>query len=307
MTTTQLSFPVMNGARKSPRVEGHRDVFMKLSSAIVAHVLDFLEIQDKVSFLSTNTTNAKEPLTFSMKTYCGTCQACLAKTEYLCTRSRERLWTSKAWTSIFRRFGLGMQELHLAGCNGIVTSVFNSMQAKQMLASISVLRVDHCNNFPIEAIAEIAKYCCNLRQLHLHDLAVKDEMVSAIIASNASTLKVVDFKGCHALKGSFLNAIAEQSVEDLNLQGCHNLDISTLETTAPYMKTIKRLNLRFCHKVTDKTIHCIVQHMPKLQDLNLRYCYKVTDAGVSALCEHAPKLHCLNLSQCWRLTDKAIW
>ncbi|OQR80914.1 hypothetical protein ACHHYP_17063 [Achlya hypogyna] len=286
---------------------GSTDRFAALSSAALANVLSFLDVRDKVRFLSTSRANAAEPLTHRMLTFCGTCDDCMAKAQHLCTKSRERTWTCDVWSSVFTRFGHSIQELQLVGCDGIEPRVFESPQAIAMLQSVSVLRLDRCNNLPIKAIALIAQHCNRLRELRLHDLAIDDETVAACISANASTLRVVDLKGCHAITGACLRALEGTLVDDVSLQGCHNVAMAELEAIAPACGQLKRLNLRFLHKVSDCVVATLVSHMPLLEDVNLRYCYKMTDAAVASLCDLAPKLRSLNLSQCWRITDAAIW
>ncbi|KDO34643.1 hypothetical protein SPRG_00705 [Saprolegnia parasitica CBS 223.65] len=295
----------MSDGRLSAAAEG--DGFAALSSATLAHVLGYLDVRDKVRFLSTSRTNAREPLVRRMQSFCGACDACKAKTEYLCASSRERVWTAETWASIFQRFGRGIEELHLVGCDGIEPSVFESPEALAMLQNIVVLRLERCANLPVASIAKLAQFCTRLREVRLHDLGIDDATVSAIVSANASTLRVLDLQGCHAITGTCLNAVGGSAVEDLSLQNCHNVAMTHLEAAAPLCGHMKRLNLRFCHKVTDSVVACIAKHMPLLEDVNLRYCYKMTDAAVSALCAGTPKLRSLNLSQCWRLTDAAIW
>jgi len=124
-----------------------RHGFDLLSSSSFQHILSFLEVSEKIQFLSSSQTLGKEGWTSCMETFCGKCdEFCRVKLQHLCSQRKERMWSTQVWTTIIKRFGHAIQELHLAGCDGISAPVFQSDEAYSMLKNLRVLSINRCKN-----------------------------------------------------------------------------------------------------------------------------------------------------------------
>ncbi|GMF14932.1 unnamed protein product [Phytophthora lilii] len=250
---------------------------------------------------------SREPLAPTVVSYCGQCEACQDKTQYLC-KQKYKHESKEFWTAVLKHSTpTGLTELRLASCDGFDVSVLRSEGAKAALSGLKVLELNRCSVMDAEALGLIADMCGNLRELRFRDMAVDRAALKKLLCKNAKSLRVVDLLGCHTVKGEDVRGIAQCfELRDLSLWGCHNVDNAAIVHVVQHCSQLERLNLRYAHKVDDKVVAAIAANLPQLKDLNLRYCYKVSDKGVQSLCESLPGLRSLNLSQCSRLTDAAI-
>lgn len=282
--------------------------FEALASENLRQVMDFLSIREQFALLSSSKgLLGREPLAPVVVSYCGQCEACQGKTEHLCSQ-RFKHESKNFWAAMLRyAMPTGLTELRLASCDGFDASVLKSAGAKAALEPLKVLELNRCTSMGAEALGLLADMCGNLKELRFRDMALDCVALKKLLSKNAATLRVVDFLGCHTVKGEDIREIAQcTQLQDLSLWGCHNVDNASIVHVVQHCSQLERLNLRYAHKVDDKVVAAIACYLPLLKDLNLRYCYKVSDKGVKSLCDSLPGLRSLNLSQCSRLTDVAI-
>ncbi|KAL7678563.1 putative leucine-rich repeat domain superfamily [Plasmopara halstedii] len=282
--------------------------FDSLPSESFRQVLDFLSIEERFALLSSNKKLlSREALAPILVSYCRQCDACVNKTEHLCTL-RSKFETMDFWTAVLKYSNpTGLKELRLANCDGFDISVLESKYATVAFQSLTVLELSKCVSMDSKAQRIIANMCTNLRELRLRDMAVDRLALKKLLTNNAATLRVVDLLGCHTVNGEDICTLIQcTQLQDLSLWGCHNVDNASIIYVVQHCRWLERLNLRYAHKVDDNVVSAIAMNLQHLKDLNLRYCYKVSDKGVKMLCESLPGLRSLNLSQCSRLTDTAI-
>ncbi|KAF0690562.1 Aste57867_18049 [Aphanomyces stellatus] len=269
--------------------------------------MDFLPVEDKVRLLSSSRSLSREALATDLKTFCGKCGNCTSCMEHLCEHSRERKWTSAIWFNIFKRFGHSVTSLSLVGCNDITIDAFESAEARSMLKELKVLRVEKCNQLGEENLKHLLAECESLREVHVRDMSLNDDGLSALLNKNRSTIRTLDLTGCHKLVGDSLRLLNDTNLEHLCLEGCHRIKLTEIQVMSTVCESLKSLNLRYCHNVNDSVVKFIAFHLPYLETLNLRYCYKLTDDGVRSICTSLFRLKALDLSQCPRISDSAVW
>ncbi|CAH0481017.1 unnamed protein product [Peronospora belbahrii] len=282
--------------------------FETLASENLRHVLNFLNIREQFALLSSSKVLLHgEPLSSSVVSYCGQCEACQSKTEHLCD-FKYKNESKEFWKAILQHSTpTGLRELRLASCEGFNASVLKTAGAAVAFKSLEILELSRCASMDEEALGLLAGMCGNLRELRFRDMAVDRKALKKLLSKNAASLRIVDLLGCHTVNGEDVRGIAQcTQLRDLSLWGCHNVDNGAIDHVVQHCPQLERLNLRYAHKVDDKMVAAIAMHLPQLKDLNLRYCYKISDKGVQSLCKFLPGLRSLNLSQCSRLSDAAI-
>ncbi|RHX98967.1 hypothetical protein DYB25_013143 [Aphanomyces astaci] len=249
----------------------------QLDANVMAHLLQFLAMNDRVQLVSTCKSLAQGGVATKFETCCGACAPCVAGLQHLCTDAPERQWARQTWTSILRRHGHALVELHLVGCVHLSPDVFASPEVRRMLQHLRVLRIDMCPGLNTRSLHSLLATCENLRRVHIVNMPLDDAGLTALVDSNRRTLRAVDLTGCHLLVGSGLQALRGSQVEQVSLEGCH-----------------------------PRIAQCIAANVPTLEHLNMRYCYKLTDGGVASICASLGRLKTLDLSQCPRITDAAV-
>lgn len=162
-----------------------------------------------------------------------------------------------------------------------------------------------------------------------------DSVLSAVVSSIGSELKVLNLSDCHLLTNAGILAVWLHcpQLTKISLQGCWNLDdsaFSTLErcVCAESLKEIslahnprftsklfefigavglERLDLSYCKGLDDRTWPALTQFASTLRSLNLKRCLGITDCSLEGI--HGVvfnELSVLNLSECALLTDSAI-
>ncbi|KAF0709203.1 hypothetical protein AaE_012940 [Aphanomyces astaci] len=281
----------------------------QLDANVMAHLLQFLAMNDRVQLVSTCKSLAQGGVATKFETCCGACAPCVAGLQHLCTDAPERQWARQTWTSILRRHGHALVELHLVGCVHLSPDVFASPEVRRMLQHLRVLRIDMCPGLNTRSLHSLLATCENLRRVHIVNMPLDDAGLTALVDSNRRTLRAVDLTGCHLLVGSGLQALRGSQVEQVSLEGCHRVKMCELEGMLEACCNtlhLRSLNVQYCHHVDDRIAQCIAANVPTLEHLNMRYCYKLTDGGVASICASLGRLKTLDLSQCPRITDAAV-
>ena len=143
------------------------------------------------------------------------------------------------------------------------------------------------------------KYCRNLEDIDLSGVAttMNDDIFSHILNNCCSkNLKWISIAGCVSLTEKSLLALEQfhLNLEHLNLKGCSNFRITSLNKVLSHFWKLDYLNLWNTH-VTDETATILAKNCRKLTVLNLNGCSNISLDSIRNIVTELPLLDHLHL------------
>lgn len=191
-----------------------------------------------------------------------------------------------------------IERLTLTNCHGLTDLGLMAL----LEGRSGLLALDICGNSEISAksIEMLADNCPKLQGLNISECELIDNKSMIKLAESCRQLKRVS----HSV---LLFAIG-LTISQLKLNGCDQLDDSSINRFALNCPNILEIDLYQCRLITDEPVTNIIQYGRSLRELRLANCEQISDASFLNLPPGRifDSLRILDLTSCHRLTDAAV-
>ncbi|KAJ7546630.1 hypothetical protein O6H91_08G047700 [Diphasiastrum complanatum] len=145
------------------------------------------------------------------------------------------------------------------------------------LSNLQSLQLMGCHSITDAGLGCLAAGCKNLCVLNLKGcLGITDAGI-AFIAANCKLLHTLDLSYTEVTDKGLASITILDSLKDLNLVACNNVDDTGLEHLRNSCKTLLRLDVSRCQNVSDAGITALADGPVALQQITLSYCSQITD------------------------------
>ncbi|KAI0179948.1 RNI-like protein [Hypoxylon sp. FL1284] len=135
------------------------------------------------------------------------------------------------------------------------------------------------------------------------------EALAKIIVTAGPFVKDLNVRGCLQIehyKRAEVIAKACKNLMNATLEGCRNVQRSTLHNIIKANEKLANLNLTSMPAVTNSTCKIIAQHCPQLQTLNVSWCKNMDARGVKMVIRGCPKLRELRAGELKGFNNRAV-
>ncbi|KAK7740560.1 hypothetical protein SLS53_005404 [Cytospora paraplurivora] len=135
------------------------------------------------------------------------------------------------------------------------------------------------------------------------------ESLTKIILAAGPFIKDLNLRGCVQVehyKRADIIVKACQNLINATLEGCRNLQRTTLHSLVRNNTKLAHLNLTGLTAVTNTTCKLIAQSCPSLELLNVSWCKHMDAEGIKAIAESCPKLRDLRAGEIKGFTDTSV-
>lgn len=161
----------------------------------------------------------------------------------------------------------------------------------------------------IEPFKVLARLCENLEELNFARCNwITDELLLPMIETNAKTITSINLCGCDNLTIKSLQPIiiASKNLKKLNLAKCKWLTIGTLEAFVFHHTHVEELDLSECDIITERCLNILLQKFRNLKTLCLASVSCVNDSCLFMISKFQTNIKQLNLFKCAAITDRGI-
>ncbi|KAI7874459.1 RNI-like protein [Lichtheimia hyalospora FSU 10163] len=149
------------------------------------------------------------------------------------------------------------------------------------------------------------------KKLHALDLSCLDTVNNTTLNTVAQLplLERLNIAWCRNVSGYGVQAVARSCVHltTLILNGCSQLDETTMAMLGYYLTHIQHLSVASCTSLTDQALLAFLQNeLSQLSHLNLSQCARLSDASLRHIALYSAHLSKLELAGCVLLTDQGF-
>lgn len=165
-----------------------------------------------------------------------------------------------------------------------------------------------CLQLTGHGLRTLSNYCPNIHNLQLRDCRSLSTHSIACFLHTATQLQALDLSCLDTVTNTTLHSVAQlPSLERLNLAWCRNISGAGLQAVARSCIHLTFLNLNGCPQLDETTMATLGHSLTHIQQLSVASCTSLTDqALLSFLQNELAHLSHLNVSQCARLSDASL-
>ncbi|CDH48303.1 f-box lrr-repeat protein 20 isoform 1 [Lichtheimia corymbifera JMRC:FSU:9682] len=204
--------------------------------------------------------------------------------------------------------GKFLREANFRGCLQLTGHGLRTLS--NFCPNIHNLQLRDCRSLSTHSIA---CFLHSATQLHALDLSCLDTVTNTTLINSVSQLPLLErlnISWCRNVSGHGVQAIARSCVHltTLILNGCSQLDETTMATLGRCLTHIQHLSVASCTSLTDQALLAFLQNeLPQLSHLNVSQCARLSDTSLRHIALHTtPQLSKLELAGCVLLTDQGF-